>query len=233
MGETINMSHTTTYLSPLIDAMTVHANPTLAVPMAKYMRDLFPFLGIKTPERTAIVSDFLKVAALPPAQDLTDIVQQLWEMPQREYQYVAISLVEKCQRKRQTDASLTDLLQYMISHRSWWDSVDSIAHLVGNQWLLYPEQLDKMMPSWVESDNMWLNRVSIIYQLHYKQKTNAQILFDNIRVHAQSKEFFIQKAIGWALRQYAYIAPEAVRQFVDSCPLSALSVREALKHIGR
>lgn len=227
------MSHTTTYLSPLIDAMTAHANPTLAVPMAKYMRHLFPFLGIKTPERTAIIKDFLKIAGLPPAQDLANVVQQLWEMPQREYQYVAISLVEKCQCKRQTDASLTALLQYMITHHSWWDSVDGIAHLVGNQWLRYPEQLKNVMPLWVESDNMWLNRVSIIYQLHYKQQTNAQILFDNIRVHAHSKAFFIQKAIGWALRQYAYIAPESVRQFVDSCPLSALSVREALKHIGR
>ena len=120
----------------------------------------------------------------------------------------------------------------MITEKSWWDSVDTAAkYLLGEYLIAFPNETNKVIDRFSDSENMWLNRSAILFQLSYKQKTNADFLFRECIKHAHSKEFFIQKAIGWALRQFARHDPDWVRNFVAERPLAPLSKREALKHI--
>jgi len=120
----------------------------------------------------------------------------------------------------------------MITHKSWWDSVDNVVSFLAGPWLKkFSVAQPAITNAWVNSDDMWLQRSAIIFQNGYKQYTNEQLLFRYIRLHAHSKEFFIQKAIGWALREYSKTNPASVRIFVDSHTLAPLSRREALKRI--
>ena len=133
----------------------------------------------------------------------------------------------------QSDSQLQSLFEYMITHKSWWDTVDFISSsLVHHWWKMDPDLLDNCLASqWNQSNNMWLNRTSIIYQLRRKNSTDYNILSAHILAHSQSNEFFIQKAIGWALREYAKINTKWVQDFVATHELKPLSKREALKQI--
>jgi 3-methyladenine DNA glycosylase AlkD len=119
----------------------------------------------------------------------------------------------------------------MITHKSWWDTVDSVSHIVGMQFRRYPETREQHLAKWRASNNIWLRRTAILFQLDYKIETDFELLCEIIRENLNSKEFFINKAIGWALRQYARVDPKAVKKFVDSMPLHPLSKREALKNL--
>ena len=208
------------------------ANREEASWMKKYMRNQFEFLGIKTPVRRALMRELLlnRTLANLSAGELKPLVMELWEAPAREYQYLAMELLDR--KIKKADPGILELLEYMIVVRSWWDTVDMIAgHLVGKLLLLHPELVPRWVNKWMESGNIWLQRTAILYQLSYKGKTDERILFDNIRNLASSKEFFIQKAIGWALREYAKTNPEAVIQFVSENQLAPLSRREALRRL--
>ncbi len=219
-----------TYLQSLVDSFETHANSQEAVGMQKYMRDQFPFLGIKKPIREEILKHFLKEKGLPSAEFFSTLIHNLWQMPQREYQYIAMTLLEKFKKQRQEQD--IDLLEELIISKSWWDTVDIIAaNLVGDYFKRFPEKVFPISQKWIFSENMWLQRTAILFQLTYKKNTNETLLYEYIGHCAESKEFFIQKAIGWALRQYARTAPQSVRQFVESYPLKPLSRREALKHL--
>lgn len=122
--------------------------------------------------------------------------------------------------------------EWMIQQNSWWDSVDTIAsRLAGEYFKKFPQQKEAIVLGWSNHENMWLNRTAILFQLSYKSETDEDLLFQVIKQHLHSGEFFIQKAIGWALRQYAYTQPESVKQFVAANELKPLSKREALKHL--
>ena len=124
------------------------------------------------------------------------------------------------------------LIEKLILNNSWWDSVDTIAKYILGEYLFeFPLETKNVIERFSNSENMWLNRSAILFQLGYKQKTNADFLFSECLKQSHSNEFFIQKAIGWALREYAKSNPEIVRQFVKNSNLKPLSIKEALKNI--
>ncbi|WP_308636766.1 DNA alkylation repair protein [Paenibacillus silvisoli] len=220
-----------TYTSELESVLRAHANRELAESMEAYMRHLFPFLGIRTPERNALVKQFMKEHGVPAGEELEAVVRELWSKPEREFHYAAMMLLEK--RKKDADAGQVGLLEELITTHSWWDTVDLLAsHQVGNVFTRYPELVSVYTEKWIASEDMWLRRTAILYQLGYKGRTDAELLFSLIRRTAHETEFFIRKAIGWALREYAKTDAAAVQRFVAETELSPLSVREALKHVG-
>lgn len=220
------------YLKPLTTQFEQNADPAKAEPMQQYMRDQFPFLGIKAPDRQALVREFLQEYGLPPLSDVEAISRELWAMPQREYQYAAMDILERLRKK--LTAEFTPLLEYLIVSKSWWDTVDLLAsHNVGTLFFNYPEVKDKYVAQWRISDNMWLRRTTLLFQLGYKDNTDADLLFALIGENLDSKEFFIQKAIGWALREYSKTDDTAVIHFVQTTNLAPLSQREALKWLNR
>jgi 3-methyladenine DNA glycosylase AlkD len=212
-----------------IDTLENLRNEELAGPMEAYMKHHFPFLGIKSPNRKKALKNYFSIYALPEKPELLEEVWEIYKMPEREYQYAAIVLLSK----KQKTLSIEDLAfcAKLITEKSWWDSVDSIApSIVGDIVKKERDNGERIMEQWSDSDNMWLNRAAILHQLKYKAETNEQLLKEIVLKHADSKEFFIQKAIGWVLREYAKTAPSFVQQFVVSNDLKPLSKREALKH---
>ncbi|AZN38643.1 DNA alkylation repair protein [Paenibacillus albus] len=221
-----------TYCKDIEVLLRSHANVEAAEAMSAYMRGLFPFLGIRTTERATLTKQFMKVNGVPSGDALEEAVRELWAMPEREFHYTAMVLMEK--RKKELRPDDIALLEFIITTNSWWDTVDLIAsHLVGALFAKHPEMVQPYTEKWMnESDNLWLRRTAILFQLSYKANTDAALLFDMIRRTAREEDFFIRKAIGWALREYGKTDAEAVRQFVAETELSGLSKREALKHIG-
>ncbi len=196
--------------------------------MKAYMRNQFEFLGIKGPAQKALLKQFVAEQGLPDLAELENMVRSLWTWPEREYHYVALSLLSK--RQKQLTPDVVPLLEHLITTHSWWDTVDAIAsHNVGQLLLQYPDHREAVITAWRVSENIWLRRTTLLFQLGYKAQTDEALLFSLIQQNQASKEFFIQKAIGWALREYSKVAPEAVQGFVAEAPLAPLSRREALK----
>ena len=217
-----------TYLQPLIGSMTAVADPQQAVQMARYMRDQFAFYGIKSPLRREILSGFLREYGVPVVEDVPEVVQALWELPEREQQYNALDILIRLQKKLRPDFLPT--LERLITTNSWWDTVDGLASNVsGTLFTNFPETGATAVQQWRSVDNIWLRRTTLLHQLKYKDKTNAPLLFSLIEENLDDKEFFIQKAIGWALREYSKTDETAVRAFVANNNLSPLAHREALK----
>jgi 3-methyladenine DNA glycosylase AlkD len=213
-----------------IALLQANADEKQAVPMQNYMRNLFPFLGIPSPKRRELTKDLLKTSRKTAWEVVLSAVEKLWKMPEREFQYLAIDmLVANLKRLKKKDLHK---LEHLISTKSWWDTVDLLAGKVtGKYFMLFPEEMKKKTSAWSGSDNMWLQRSSILFQLGYKQRTNEKLLSEYILQHAGSKEFFLQKAIGWALREYSKNNPEFVRHFIENHSLPPLSVREASKYL--
>lgn len=221
-----------TYLQKLIDFFKEHRNEENAAPMKAYMRNQFEFLGIKTPERKTLLSAFLKENGKPSLEELPGVVKALWKQPEREYQYLALTLLDKNRGKLGPGYLL--LLEELMVTKSWWDTIDTIAsRLAGYIIKKHPEEGDKHLQKWISSDDFWLNRTAILYQLSYKADTNEERLFSYIKQHSSSKEFFIEKAIGWALREYSKTAPESVISFIEKEELRPLSKREGLKYLKK
>jgi 3-methyladenine DNA glycosylase AlkD len=217
------------YVASIRTLLEQNVNSAQAEPMKKYMRDQFEYLGIKSPQVKTLFRQIVKENGLPTTDELDQVVRELWEFPQREYQYFAISLLERLEKKLPPNAIKT--LEYMIVHKSWWDTVDNISHIVGVHFKRYPEVREKYLKKWRASKDFWLRRTAILFQLDYKEETDFDLLRDIIQENLGSNEFFINKAIGWALRQYARIDPKTVKKFVKSTPLHPLSRREAMKHL--
>ena len=216
------------YLKPLVKILKVNANPTNAEPMVKYMKNRFPFLGIKTPKRKELFRDFIKKNGLPEISELKQIILDLWELPEREFHYTAIGILQKFTKK--WDEDFIDLFEQLIITKSWWDSVDGIASwLVGEHFKRFPHLRDKYIDRWMRSENIWLQRTCLLFQLHYKDKTDEILMRNVILALNSSKEFFINKAIGWILREYSKTDAKFVINFVEINDLSNLSKREALK----
>jgi len=219
------------YVVELKAHLEQNANPAQAPAMKKYMRDQFEYLGIKTPQRMALQKDFYTTHGLPEIADLDSILQDLWSLPQREFQYIAVGLLDIL--NKQLPPEFIETMQYLITTKSWWDTVDSIAGgTVGVQFKRYPAIRKKYLAHWRKSEDFWLRRTTILFQLNYKEDTDFDLLCNLVHENLGSKEFFINKAIGWALRQYARTDPKAVKKFVmETKDLHPLSRREAMKHL--
>lgn len=223
------------YLQPLTELFHHHANAENATQMQNYVRDLFSYYGIKAPLRKEITKDFIKKHGIPAPHLVEEFAQAAWNHPQREMQYFGVEVIQKMGKKLKQE-QFRQVIVYTITHKSWWDTVDFIAsHLAGQYFQTYPEDISPLTNEWMASNHLWLQRVCLLFQLRYKTKTNVDLLFDYALQLSSSKEFFIQKAIGWALRQYARTAPDVVKNFVETHAekLPALSKREALKHFKK
>ncbi|MGZ4692572.1 MAG: DNA alkylation repair protein [Acidimicrobiales bacterium] len=208
-------------------------DPEAAGPMAAYMRHQFAFLGISTKRREAMLREVVAGRPAPDERDLIDLTLALWDRDEREYQYAALWILRRRQRVLTPDFVPT--AEHAITTRSWWDSVDTLAqHIVGGI-VRRHRDLESLMAEWLVSDDIWLARSSILHQERWKADTDPDVLFAACLARAADKEFFLRKAIGWALRSYSYVDPVAVELFVrdHDAELSGLSKREAMKAIER
>ena len=197
-----------------------HADPARAVGASAYMLNQFEFYGIPMPERRKICHAFIKTNPLASINGVEKVVKDSWKLPEREWQYFAIELL--AYYKKQWKFSTIEVIEYCIIHKSWWDTVDWIADaLAGEYFILFPEQTLSITGKWNRSDNMWLQRSSLLFQKKYKNATDTELLRKYILHLSGSKEFFIRKAIGWILREYAKTDPVWVKNFVQSNELSS------------
>ncbi|MGN6616324.1 MAG: DNA alkylation repair protein [Ilyomonas sp.] len=219
------------FIETISASFQANANEENAIAMSAYMKNNFEFFGIKTPERRTLCKQHLTEHALHSLGEVEAITKLLWQVPQREFQYYGIELMHYY-RKWWKPSSLT-LFKYCITNKSWWDSIDAIASdWIGEFMQMYPAKIP-VTREWNQSSNMWLQRTSLLFQKRYKQNTDLALLSENILHLSSSKEFFIQKAIGWALREYAKVDEDWVKEFVHlhANILAALSKKEALKNV--
>lgn len=199
--------------------------------MAAYMRDQFPFLGVPSPQLKAVLREALRGLPEPSEADLAAVALACWRRPEREYQYAACAWLRR--HVSVCGAGFLDTARYLIITKSWWDTVDTLAaHTVGPLVRHHPG-LASSMDEWITGDQLWLTRAALLHQLTYRQATDTQRLFRHCAQAAGHPGFFIRKAIGWALREYARTDPAAVRAFVaeHQSQLSPLSRREALRNL--
>jgi 3-methyladenine DNA glycosylase AlkD len=205
-------------------------NADRAEKMSAYMKDISPFYGISAPDRSAIQRQWFPLVKKH-QPDFWTLIRELWERDEREFQMVAVDLLKKRPKK---DYSIGDWseLEWVITQKSWWDTVDLIAsNSVGVYFQQFPEMRDEIIGLWRKSDNFWLNRTCLIFQLKYKDKTDFELLKSLIEEFKWNKEFFIQKAIGWSLRQHSKFDPQGVKSYLDASNLNGLALREASKYI--
>lgn len=208
------------------------ADPVRAADMRAYMRDIAPFLGIGSPVRRALHRDVLVGTPRPDEADCAAIALRCWELPEREYQYFAVDYLRR--HVRRCSSGFLPVARQLVTTRPWWDTVDALAaHVVGGLVAADPA-LKADMDAWIEDEDLWAARTALLHQLRYKDATDTDRLFAYCERQAQHPDFFIRKAIGWCLREYAKTDPDAVRDFVARrrAVLAPLSVREALKNIG-
>lgn len=208
------------------------ADPGRAPAMQAYMKTTMPFYGVSSPARRLVARRLRDECPPASAGEYRAQVEELWSLAHREEKYLAIDVAQA--HRRFITFEQLDLYERMVREGGWWDFVDEIAaHLVGRVVLDDRERMGPVLERWIDDPDLWIRRTAILSQLLHKDRTDAEMLFDFCLRRAGEKEFFIRKAIGWALRQYARTDPEAVRQFVaaHSGSLSGLSVREATKHL--
>jgi len=216
----------------VIEALSEVADPEKAAGMQAYMKTDLPFYGVQKPERMKILRRLLKEFA-PVSRDVyEDLVTTLWDLPHREEKYLAQGVAVGFRDFIVPDS--LPLYRRFIVEGAWWDFVDETAtHMVRPLVIGYPVDVWPMVDTWIDHDDMWLRRAAIICQVGAKERTDPDRLFSFCAARAHETEFFIRKAIGWALREYARTDPAAVARFVEDHrgELSGLSFREATKHI--
>ena len=223
-----------TFLSRIEAALRPLADAEQAVPMRAYMLDQFAFLGIRATPRRQALRGLPKLSAWT-GPELLALADKLWDLPEREFQYVAVDLLAKYHRQLGPD-NVAHLLQ-LVQRKPWWDTVDGLAGVVGDIVLrARPGQPDvqRAMDASLSHPSLWVRRVAMLHQLGWKAHTDEVRLLHYALALAPEPDFFIRKAIGWALRDHARTRPEAVRAFLaqHAQRLSGLTRREAAKHLG-
>jgi 3-methyladenine DNA glycosylase AlkD len=214
--------------------MVAEADPSRAPQMQAYMKSSMPYHGLRMPQVRSLSRRLFADMQLESCGEWRDVVIGLWhDAGFREERYAALVLAAD---RRYSDCRSPDALpmfEEMITTGAWWDLVDEIAHLVGDLLRAYPRQLRPAMRAWSTDANVWKRRVSIICQISFKKDTDLSLLYANIKPNLADRDFFIRKAIGWALRSYAWTDPAEVSRYVreHEHQLSGLSRREALKNI--
>lgn len=214
-------------------ALAERADPEKADGMQAYMKTDMPFYGVQKPGRKPIMKQL--VSRYPPEnrEEYEDLVLALWKLPHREEKYMALGVATAHKEFIAPDS--LSLYRRLIVEGAWWDFVDEVAtHMIRPLVIRYPKEVWPVVDPWIGDENMWLRRSAILCQVGAKESTDADRLFRFCLARAHESEFFIRKAIGWALREYAKTDPGAVAEFVRThrAELSGLSFREATKHIG-
>lgn len=208
------------------------AQPDLAGPMQAYMKSATPYLGVRVPAVRALTRAEARLRPFATADDLADTVLDLWRAADyREERYAAIALLDTPRARRLRDPGLLGTLRELIVTGAWWDYVDELAHRVGDLLRGWPPEIRPALLTWTRHDDRWLRRASIICQLGARDRVDVGLLTAAIEASIGETDFFVRKAIGWALRDYARTDPAWVRSFARTHELSPLSRREALRHL--
>lgn len=220
-----------TVLERLTAGYTEAADPERAAQMRAYMKDVAPFLGLASPARRDLSRAVLAGTPRPDERDCAAIALRCWRLPEREYHYFAVDYLRR--HVKRCSSGFLPVARHLVTTVPWWDTVDLLAaHVVGGLVAADPG-LKAVMDDWIEDEDLWVARAALLHQLRHKDATDADRLFAYCLRRADHPDFFVRKAIGWCLREYAKTDPEAVRAFVDRerARLAPLSVREALKNI--
>jgi 3-methyladenine DNA glycosylase AlkD len=217
------------YVRLILDLFLKVGDPIRAEQQRAYMQHQFDFCGLGAPQWLSLLKEIFGQHGTFTGKKLDQFVRLCYEQEYREMHYAGLEMMQK--RLQEQNQNWILVLERCIQTHSWWDSVDWLAKLTGIHFKNFPELQYPYCEKWIDSHHMWLQRVAIIHQLLYKEKTDEKLLFALIKKVASSKEFFIQKACGWALRQYAKINPVRVQWFLDKNTLSKLTVREAMKQL--
>jgi 3-methyladenine DNA glycosylase AlkD len=216
-------------LSPALLSFKDHKR---AIGAQAYMKDIAPFIGVATPQRRAVVKKIAKAMKTPTSEELGATARKLWKLEEREFQYAANDLIDIHWKVADKDF-LADHVEHLIVTKSWWDTVDGLGSVAVSP-LTDKYGCEKLIEKWNKSSNLWLNRAAIQHQRGRKFETDAKLVLRYCDDHASSDEFFIVKAIGWALRDIARINPKAVRDFLKAHPnLGRVAVREAERGLAR
>lgn len=210
------------------------ADPDKAGPMAAYLKTDMPFYGIQKPDREPVHRELKKRFIPANRRDYEAVVRALWELPHREEKYAAIEFAIM-HEPFITSASLP-LYQRLVREGAWWDLVDGVAVvLVGGLLLRERAKVKPIIEEWIEDSDMWIRRTALLAHNKHRKNTDYRQLFDHCLRRAPEKEFFIRKAIGWALREYSYAEPKRVRDFLTKhrSVLSSLSYKEGAKQLVR
>jgi 3-methyladenine DNA glycosylase AlkD len=225
----------TKLLVTLRDALSRVAIPEKAPAMAAYMKSAMPFLGVPTPERRKVLKEVFAAYPFASAAAWEKDVLAIWRGAKfREERYAAIELADHRRARPFLTMAALPMLEELIVTGAWWDYVDVLAsHCLGEILRREPAAMKKAMLAWSRDDDMWKRRSSILCQLGFKKDTDLDLLYATIEPSLGSREFFLQKAIGWALRQYAWTDPREVKRWVkaNDARLAPLSKREALKNV--
>ena len=207
-----------------------HSNPGRAISMSKYMKDQFSFYGIAAADRRNLYKNFLETEKKQGSIDWK-FINQCYSDAHREFQYLAYDYL--LAMKKQECFEDISSVKALVKKKSWWDTVDFLAQVVGNI-ALKDSRVDELMLAWSQEENIWVRRVSILYQLRFKEKTNMTQLEQILLNCLGTNEFFINKAIGWALREYSKTNPDWVRDFLEKyqARMANLSIREASKYLS-
>ena len=218
------------YTKTAIELFRKNANPEIAPAMSAYLKYRFPFLGIMAPRRRELFSE-LNIININ-IDDISLICKELYFQPEREFHHLACELLVKYAKKQPKEFIFE--YEYFITNNSWWDSVDTIVpNALATHFKYFPELVNDFIPKWLTSGNIWLQRSCVLFQLKYKKEVDTVLMTQIITNLAHSNEFFVQKAIGWMLREYSKTYPEFVLQFTKNQTLKPLSKREALKRIHK
>lgn len=208
------------------------ADPARAPQMQAYMKSTMPYLGVPVPDVRRIVRAAAKVRPPATTDALATTAAALWRTASyREERYAATALLDVPTARRLRTTALLPLYQEMITTGAWWDHVDELAHRVGELLVAYPAEVRPMVLAWARDADRWLRRASVICQVGLRTATDTELLSDAVVANLGDRDFFLRKAIGWALRDYARTEPDWVRAFVAAHELSPLARREALKHL--
>ena len=216
-------------LADLLKELGVAKNPEKAGSMEAYMRHQFSFLGVEGPERNALYKKYFPSAKKTKVIDW-DFVGTCWEKEPREYQYVGANYL-KAMQSYLTESDLPKL-EHLVVTKSWWDTVDILDRVAGS--LVYDKpELGEIILQWSLSDNIWLRRIAIDHQLLRKEKTDVHLMEKILLNNLDQTEFFINKAIGWALRDYSKTNPDWVARFIEKNKerMAELSIKEASKYL--
>ncbi|KES05929.1 DNA alkylation repair protein [Streptomyces toyocaensis] len=221
-----------TVIERLTAAYGAAADPERAAAMRAYMKDVAPFLGLATPVRRALSRTVVAGVPRPGEGDCTAVALRCWDLPEREYQYFAVDYLRR--HVRHCTSGFLPVVRHLVTTVPWWDTVDPLAAHVAGALVAADPGLAADMDEWITDDHMWLVRAALLHQLRFKERTDSERLFGYCLRQSGHPDFFVRKAIGWCLREYARTDPDAVRAFLarERGRLAPLSVREALRNIG-